>query len=299
MRPLSHGPESKRWMNYQTNIQWLDGGRILAECGPMRLVIAAWLGGIPQRELCIRAAEEAFLLLERIARHRRLLSRRYQEMPDDLDNFQALKMIRSALAVDPTLTPMAAVAGTIADGVASFLSRRGMTRIIVNNGGDVAIRTAPGESVKVGIRPALSRGDIADILTLGGERPSWGVATSGLEGRSLTRGVASAATIIAGSASLADAAATAVANASYVDDNTVIQRPAEELDEQTDIPGMAVTIKAGPFREEKKDLALSQAMKKAEALINKGLVYGAYIVVDGKITMTDFVRDRLNQEKIH
>jgi len=299
MRPLNHRPESKRWMNYQTNIQWLDGGRILAKCGPMRLVIAAWLGGIPQRELCIRAAEEAFLLLERIARHRRLLSRRYQEMPDDLDNFQALKMIRSALAVDPTLTPMAAVAGTIADGVASFLSRRGMTRIIVNNGGDVAIRTAPGESVKVGIRPALSRGDIADILTLGGERPSWGVATSGLEGRSLTRGVASAATIIAGSASLADAAATAVANASYVDDNTVIQRPAEELDEQTDIPGMAVTIKAGPFREEKKDLALSQAMKKAEALINKGLVYGAYIVVDGKITMTHFVRDRLNQEKIH
>jgi len=299
MRPLSHGPESKRWMNYQTNIQWLDGGRILAECGPMRLVIAAWLGGIPQRELCIRAAEEAFLLLERIARHRRLLSRRYQEMPDDLDNFQSLKMIRSVLAVDPTLTPMAAVAGTIADGVASFLSRRGMTRVIVNNGGDVAIRTAPGESVKVGIRPALSRGDIADILTVGGERPSWGVATSGLEGRSLTRGVASAATIIAGSASLADAAATAVANASYVDDNTVIQRPAEELDEQTDIPGMAVTIKAGPFREEKKDLALSQAMKKAEALINKGLVYGAYIVVDGKITMTDFVRDRLNQEKIH
>jgi len=299
MRPLSHGPESKRWMNYQTNIQWLDGGRILAECGPMRLVIAAWLGGIPQRELCIRAAEEAFLLLERIARHRRLLSRRYQEMPDDLDNFQALKMIRSALAVDPTLTPMAAVAGTIADGVASFLSRRGMTRIIVNNGGDVAIRTAPGESVKVGIRPSLSRGDIADILTVGGERPSWGVATSGLEGRSLTRGVASAATIIAGSASLADAAATAVANASYVGDNTVIQRPAEELDEQTDIPGMAVTIKAGPFTEEKKDLALSQAMKKAVALINKGLVYGAYIVVDGKITMTDFVRDRLNQEKIH
>ena len=149
MGPLSHRLEGKRWMNYQTNVQWLDGGRILAECGPMRLVIAAWLGGIPQRELCIRAAEEAFLLLERIARHRRLLSRRYQEVPDDLDNFQALKMIRSVLAVDPTLTPMAAVAGTIADGVASFLSRRGMTRVIVNNGGDVAIRTGPRLSVAI------------------------------------------------------------------------------------------------------------------------------------------------------
>jgi len=293
MRSLSQRPEGKRWMNYRTNIQWLDGGRILAECGPMRLVIAAWLGGIPQRELCIRAAEEAFLLLERIAQHRRLLSHCYQEVPDDLGNFQALKMIRSVLAVDQTLTPIAAVAGTIADGVAAFLSRRGMTRIIVNNGGDVAIRTGPGESIKVGIRPALSHSDIADILTLGDERPSWGVATSGLEGRSLTRGVASAATIIAGSASLADAAATSVANASYVDDETVIQRPAEELDEQTDIPGIAVTIQAGPFTEEKKDRALSGAMKNAEALINKGLIYGAYVAVDGKIVMTDFVRHRL------
>jgi ApbE superfamily uncharacterized protein (UPF0280 family) len=280
-------------MSYQTNIQWLDGGRILAECGPMRLVIAAWLGGIPQRELCIHAAEEAFRLLERIARHRRLLSRRYQEVPNDLDNFQAVKMIRSVLAVDQTLTPMAAVAGTIADGVATFLSRRGMTRVIVNNGGDVAIRTGEGESVKVGIRPVLSHDDIADIVTLGDERPSWGVATSGLQGRSLTRGVASAATIIAGSASLADAAATSVANASYVNDETVIQRSAEELDDQTDIPGIAVTVQAGPFTEEKKTLALSVAMKKAEAFIKKGLIYGAYIVVDGKVMMTDFIRHRL------
>jgi len=285
-------------MNYRTNIQWLDGGQILAECGPMRLVIAAWLGGIPQRELCIRAAEEAFLLLERIARQRRLLSRLYRAVPGDLEDFLAMKMIRSVLAVDEALTPMAAVAGTIADGVAAFLSRRGMTKVIVNNGGDVAIGTGPGVSVNVGIRPDLAQSGIEDILTLGDERPSWGVATSGLEGRSLTQGVASAATIIAGSASLADAAATCVANASYVEDETVIRRPAEELDEQTDIPGIAVTIQAGPFTEEKKDLALSGAMNKAEEFINKGLIFGAYIVVDGKVMMTDFVRHRLIKETI-
>jgi ApbE superfamily uncharacterized protein (UPF0280 family) len=177
--------------------------------------------------------------------------------------------------------------------VASFLFRRGMTRVIVNNGGDVAIRTGPGVSVNVGIRPALAHIGIEDILTLGDERPSWGVATSGLEGRSLTRGVASAATVIAGSASLADSAATSVANGSYVEDETVIRRPAEELDEQTDIPGIAVTIQAGPFTEEKKDLALSGAMKKAEELLKKGLIFGAYIVVDGKVMMTEFVCHRL------
>ena len=270
-------------MAYQNNIQSLDGGRILAELGPMRLIIEAWVGRIPQRELCIRAAEEAFLLLERIARQRRIVSRRYEKVPDGLDDFLVMKMIRSALAVDEDLTPMATVAGTIADGVANFLFRRGMTKVIVNNGGDIAIRTSPGVSVNVGIRPDLTQSAITDVIRLGDERSSWGVATSGLEGRSLTRGVASAATIIAGSASVADAAATSVANASYVEDESVIQRPAEELDENTDIPGTAVTIQAGPFSEEKKDLALSGAMKRAEEFISKGLIYGAYIVVDGKV----------------
>lgn len=283
-------------MNYCTNIQWLDRGRILAECGPMRLVIEAQVGRITQRESCIRAAEEAFLLLERIAQQRRLLSRHYRDVPDGLDDFLALKMIRSVLAVDEELTPMAAVAGTIADGAATFLFRRGMTRVIVNNGGDVAIRTDSGVSVNVGIRPELNHSTLNDIMTLGDERSSWGVATSGLEGRSLTRGVASAATIIAGSASLADAAATSIANASYVEDETVIRRPAEELDEQTDIPGIAVTVQAGPFTEEKKDLALSGAMNKAKAFLKKGLIFGAYIVVDGKVMMTDFVRRRLMKQ---
>ena len=266
---------------------------MLAECGPMRLVIEASVGGIPQSQLCVRAAEEAFLLLERIAQQRRLLSRRYRKLPDDLNDFLARKMIRSVLVVDKELTPMAAVAGTIADGVAAFLYRRGMTRVIVNNGGDIAIRTGTGVSVNVGIRPDLTHSPINDIVTLGNERSSWGVATSGLEGRSLTQGVASAVTIFAGSASVADAAATSVANASYIADRTVIRRHAEELDEQTDIPGIAVTVQAGPFSEQKKKLALSRAMQKAEKLLKKGLIFGAYIVVDGKVKMTDFVRQHI------
>jgi ApbE superfamily uncharacterized protein (UPF0280 family) len=216
-------------------------------------------------------------------------------MPDGIDDFLVLKMIRSVMAVDQELTPMAAVAGTISDGVAAFLFRRGMTRVIVNNGGDVAIRTGSDVSVNVGIRPDLTHSAITDIITIGDERTSWGVATSGLEGRSLTQGVASAATIIAGSASVADAAATSIANASYIEDETVIQKPAEQLDEQTDIAGIRVTVQAGPFKEEKKDLALSGAMKKTEELLKKGLIFGAYIVVDGKVMMTDFVRHRLTE----
>jgi hypothetical protein len=239
-------------MAYQTNIQWLDKGQILAECGPMRLIIAAWQGQVPQRESCIRAAKESFLFLERLAGQRELLSRQHQSIPDDVDDFLPMEMIRSAMAVDNMLTPMAAVAGTIADGVADFLFNRGMTKVIVNNGGDIAIRSGLDVSVNVGIRPDLVNSPINDILTLKDERSSWGVATSGLEGRSLTTGVASAATIVAKNASLADAAATSILNASFVEDESVIQKPAQELDEKTDIPGILVTVQAGPFSEKKK-----------------------------------------------
>ena len=48
-----------------------------------------------------------------------------------------------------------------------------------------------------------------------------------------------------------------------------------------------------PLSEEKKDLALSGAMKKAEELLKRSLIFGAYIVVDGKVKMTDFVRQHL------
>ena len=280
-------------MGYQTSIQWLDGGRILAECGPMRLVISASVGRVPQKDACIRGAKEAFHILEQIAHQRQVLSQVFTRLPDTLDDFWARKMVRSVLAVDQELTPMASVAGTISDGVCAFLARRGMTRAIVNNGGDVALRTGAHAAVKVGMRPDMAYSPIAGVLELGDERPFWGVATSGLEGRSLSCGVASAVTIIAGSASVADAAATSVANASFVEDESVVQRPAEELDEQTDIPGTMVTVQAGPLAREARDRALTQAMHKAELLQKKGVIFGASIIVDGKAMMTDFVRRRL------
>jgi ApbE superfamily uncharacterized protein (UPF0280 family) len=62
-------------------------------------------------------------------------------------------MLESVRAVgDARLTPMAAVAGTIADGVADFLFSRGMTKVIVNNGGDIAVRLKAPNAVRVGLR---------------------------------------------------------------------------------------------------------------------------------------------------
>jgi ApbE superfamily uncharacterized protein (UPF0280 family) len=277
---------------YQTAINALPGGAVMAECGPMRLVISAFVGKVVQREMAVRAAEESIKYLERIARSKGRLNRRYTQIPEDLDDSLVIQMVRSVLTVgDKDLTPLAAVAGTIADAVADFLFKRGMTKVVVDNGGDVAVRLRKGATVTIGIRPEIETQEISNVITLDSRASSWGVTTSGLGGRSLTRGVASAATAIARNASLADAASTAIANASFVKDKHVIQRQAEDIDPETDLAGFPVTVKVAPLNKEKRARAVSNAMKRAEALIDRDVIFGAFVSVQGEVAMTRFFQD--------
>lgn len=281
-------------MSYEKTVKLLQGGHVMAECGPMRLVITASVGKIPQPKMGMKAAEESFLYLERIARLRHLLGRGAPNNPQAIDDPLAKEMFRSAMSTgDRDLTPMAAVAGAIGDAVADYLYERGMTKVVVNNGGDVSVRLRGGEPVKVGIRPVVGEQVGSHVVKLDPDRPSWGIASSGLGGRSLTRGIASAVTVIAETASIADAAATAIANASFIEDEHVIQRPAEEIDPDTDIPGIPVTVRVGPLSKEKKSRALSRAMEKTAELVRKQIILGAFVVVDGEFSMTDFFRERL------
>jgi ApbE superfamily uncharacterized protein (UPF0280 family) len=279
---------------YQTVVNALPGGAVMAECGPMRLVISAFLGKVVQREMAVKAAEESFVYLERIARLRGKLGRRYTRIPEGLDDSLAIQMVHNAVRVgDADLTPMAAVAGTIADAVSNFLFKRGMTKVVVDNGGDVAVRLGKGATVKIGIRSDIGRKEISHVISLDSRSASWGVTTSGLGGRSLTRGVASAATVIARSASVADAASTAIANASFVKDEGVIQQQAEDIDPETDLAGFPVTVKVASLNKEKRARAVSNAMEKAESLIDRDIIFGAFVAVQGEVAMTRFFQDCL------
>jgi hypothetical protein len=260
----------------------------------MRLVISVSVGKVVQTNMALRAAEESFGFLERVAAHRNVLGRRFLEFREQIKDPLVLKMISSVMAIgDEDLTPMAAVAGTIADEVADFLFDRGMTKVLVDNGGDVAIRADREEPITVGVRPDVNDRALSHVIGLDPNLRSHGVATSGLGGRSLTRGIASAATVVAQTASLADAAATAVANASFLEDAEVLRRPAEELDPYTDIAGLDVTVKAGPLSEEMKNRALSQALRRAEDLVRREVILGAFVAVQGVHGMTQYFRDRL------
>ena len=284
-------------MSFERSATVLAGGNVLAESGPMRLVISAGIGKVVQTQMALRAAEESFGFLERVAAHRISLGRQYRECRDRIQDPLVLKMISSVVAIgDEDLTPMAAVAGTLADAVADFLFERGMTKVVVDNGGDVAIRADREEPVTVGIRPDVNNRAVSHVVGLGPGFRSHGVATSGLGGRSLTRGIASAATVVAQTASLADAAATAVANASFLEDAQVWRRRAEELDPYTDIAGLDVTVKVGPLSEEKKSQALAQAIQKAEDLVRREVILGAFVAVQGLHGMTKYLRDRMIEQ---
>ena len=263
----------------------------------MRLVISASVGKVLQTKMALRAAEESFGFLERVARHRKSLGRHSPESIEEIKDPLVLKMIASVVRVgDEDLTPMAAVAGTIADEVADFLFERGMTKVVVDNGGDVAIRADREDPITVGIRPDVNDRAVSYVIGLDPGVRSHGVATSGLGGRSLTRGIASAATVVARTASLADAAATAVANASFLEDEQVLRRPAEQLDPYTDIPGLDVTVKVGPLTEEKKSMAVSRAIRRAQDLVRQEVILGAFVAVQGTHGMTKYFRDRLVEQ---
>ena len=109
-------------------------------------------------------------------------------------------------------------------------------------------------------------------------------------GRSLTRGIASAVTILAFNASMADAAATAVANACFVEDNSVMQLPAEKIDPNTDLTGTAATGGVGSLSSEKISIALDTARWKAEYLSRKGVFWGAFIAFENVSTISNGLR---------
>lgn len=106
--------------------------------------------------------------------------------------------------------PMAAVAGAFADYAGRFLARYSRD-VIVENGGDLFIKSARRRTV--GIHAGAS--PFSDRLALEispGMTPLGMCTSSGTLGHSLSHGQADAATILANTATLADAVATATAN---------------------------------------------------------------------------------------
>ena len=193
------------------------------------------------------------------------------------------------------ITPMAAVAGSVAQEIIACYQRPGIARAWVNNGGDIAMHLTPGQSLKVGLYANIARLDVAqlqDQLLLDGQfsveaaMPVRGVATSGWRGRSFSMGIADSVTVLARTAAQADAAATVIANAVNVNDARVQRAPAASLKDDSDLGQRLVTIGVPPLPPALVLQALQAGLATARALQSEGLIDSALLVCQQQALQT-------------
>jgi hypothetical protein len=182
------------------------------------------------------------------------------------------------------ITPMAAVAGAVADEIlAAMRSAAGedLARISVNNGGDIALWLAPDEATTVGLVSRPDRPALFARVRLVAADGIGGIATSGAPGRSFSLGIADAVTILASCAAEADAAATVIANAvDLPGDPRVERRPARSLQPDSDLGDRLVTRRVAPLDPDSIALALDGGLAAARPLA-RGAIAAAVLHLQG------------------
>lgn len=181
------------------------------------------------------------------------------------------------------ITPMAAVAGSVAEAVLDAMTPAApLARAYVNNGGDIALHLTPGTSLAIGVVRSLEMAVPEGDVRITHDMPVRGIATSGRHGRSFSLGIADAVTVLARDAGAADAAATIIANAVNIDDPAVLRRPARDLDPDSDLGDTPVTVDVGPLTPAQIAAALDAGVARAEALRHAGLIAAALLTLAGE-----------------
>lgn len=185
---------------------------------------------------------------------------------------------------DVFITPMAAVAGAVAEHVlAAMVDAAGPRRAIVNNGGDIAFYLGEGERLTAGLVGDLSLPKMNATIEIGSAHMVRGIATSGWRGRSQSLGIADSVTVLAKSAAMADAAATMIANAVNVDDPAIRRAPACDVRDDSDLGDLLVTIEVGTLASAQVEQALESGVRRALELRDRGLIVAAYLQLQGQV----------------
>jgi len=276
-------------------IQVLPNGTVLVDYGPMHMFIRAFENGTPVIRLAEEGAHFAVKVLEDLARFLPVIKKKSEglEVKEAFPDVVRRMIEATKKMGESDLTPLAAVAGTASDVVADFIFGKGGTKIIVDNGGDIAIRLREGEVARVGVKTEIDAKQPTYLISINPSTGIGGVATSGLGGRSFTKGIASAATILSKTASFSDAAATVIGNFTNVEDANIARSLAEEIYPDTDIAGEWVTTKVGELAQEKVEEALNRGLLKAYSICQKGLIHGAMIALQGQVVWTESLEPSL------
>jgi len=266
-----------------------DGRRLHLQDGPIDLIV-----GAKGRAADIRAAYDA-------------AARRFTGLLDEL----CAELVELRKAADPAryalkgtvarrmhaavapfagecfITPMAAVAGAVAEDILGAMIKEAvLDRAYVNNGGDIALHLGNAEQFTLGMMDRPDRLGVMRTMMIDADDPARGVATSGRHGRSFSLGIADSVTVLARTASQADAAATIIANAVDLPDHSAIVRcPASDLQPDSDLGARLVTRGVGKLSADEIEAALESGAACARKLLAAGLIEGAALCLHGEIAI--------------
>ncbi|MDE0060016.1 MAG: UPF0280 family protein [Defluviicoccus sp.] len=267
-----------------------DGRRLHLQHGPIDLVVGA-SGAQTEIEAAYRQIGAAFQdVLRRLADELALLRTPLGARRPEPAGPVARRMVAACWPHRAVfVTPMAAVAGAVADEMlAALVAGRALETAYVNNGGDIAIHLAPGSVLELGVVARLDAPSIDATARLAHAMPVRGIATSGWRGRSRSFGIADSATVLAADAAAADVAATLIANEVTLDDPAIARRPASDLDDDSDLGDRPVTVAVGRLSKPAVDQALDRGARCARAMRRAGQIAAAMLVLrDRRRTIGD------------
>jgi uncharacterized protein len=263
-----------------------DGRRLHLQDGPIDLIVQAWGEPANARAAHQAAAQRFTGLLDELCEELSQLRKAADPAHCRLRGNVARRMHDAVTpyASEHFITPMAAVAGAVAEEIlGAMLAAAPLDRAYVNNGGDIALHLSAREHFTAGLvdrpdQPGLMRTAIIKYAD-----PTRGIATSGRHGRSFSLGIADAVTVLARTASQADAAATIVANAVDLPSHPAVTRcPANELQPDSDLGARLVTRQVGRLDGGEIAAALDAGACMARKLLTDGLIERAALRLHGE-----------------
>ncbi|HTA52304.1 MAG TPA: UPF0280 family protein [Candidatus Acidoferrum sp.] len=282
-------------MSTRAQIRWLpDGHRLHLQDGPIDLIVEGF-GAAAEMEPAYRAARERFTtILDELCSELPFLRTALSGVVQNANSedgphprgavAQRMSAATFPYAAQHFITPMAAVAGAVADEILTTMTAAAqLSRAYVNDGGDIALHLTTGEKFVVGMVQRPDRPSLFGATTLEFSQPVRGIATSGWRGRSFSLGIADAVTVLADRAATADAAATIIANAVDLPGHPRILRvPARELAPDSDLGEIPVTQAVGDLTAAEINEALTQGATTAESLLQRKLIYAAALCLQGE-----------------
>lgn len=258
------------------------GERLHLQHGPIDLIIQAW-GGREDVLAAYTRARDAFdgLLEGLVADLPQLRDGRFRGKASTV---VANRMVAAVTPYECFVTPMAAVAGAVADHILRSMVARGhaLDKAMVNNGGDIALWLGAGQSATIGLTEQQDGAAHIRPVKVTALDGIGGIATSGWRGRSHSLGIADFVTVFAKDAATADVAATLIANAvDLPNSKNVTRRRANELSPDSDLGDRFVTVDVARLSMHDADLALENGRGIADEMIGRGLIAGALIGLQG------------------